>query len=114
MTLRTPARLLHWRPMPKNSLLGFAQVQFSSGLIISEIAVHRSGSRMWATPPARPWVASFPPDAPPPDKPRYQPIITFANHGVQASWSRQVLTALRAEQPDLFGDQILELKLNYQ
>jgi hypothetical protein len=33
-------RLIDWRPLHKNTLQGFAKVQFGSGLIVSEIAVH--------------------------------------------------------------------------
>lgn len=100
----TPARLLAWRTMAKNTLLGFAKVQFTSGLIIDEIAVHRSGSRVWAAPPARAWIDN---DALVRDERgrlKYQPLIDFANHGVRASWSRQVITALRDAQPELLKD----------
>jgi hypothetical protein len=34
------ARLLDWRPLRKGTLIGFARVQFSTGLIVSEIAIH--------------------------------------------------------------------------
>jgi hypothetical protein len=39
------AQLLAWRPLRKNTLRGFAKVQFGSGLIVDEIAVHVAGSR---------------------------------------------------------------------
>lgn len=100
----TQPRLLKWRAVAKNTLMGFADVQFSSGLIIHEIAVHQSGSRVWATPPSRPWLENDLLVRDERGRPRYQPIITFANHGVQASWSRQVLRAVRAVHPDLFLD----------
>src|ERR1044072_2449055 len=97
------ARLLDWRPLKKNTLLGFAKVQFTSGLIIGEIAVHRHGNRAWAQPPARPWIENnaLVMEG---NRPRYQPIISFANHGVQASWSRQVLRAIREVHPDLLPE----------
>lgn len=98
------AKLIDWRPMNKNSLLGFAKVQFSSGLIIAEIAVHRSGSRLWAQPPSRPWIENNALVIDERGKPKYTPLISFAHHGVQASWSRQVLRALRESHPRLFRD----------
>ena len=101
---RTRPRLLGWRPVSKNSLLGFAKVQFSSGLTIDEIAVHRAGSRVWASPPSRPWIENDIVMRDEYGKPRYQPLISFANHGVQASWSRQVLRAVRDAHPDLLPD----------
>jgi hypothetical protein len=94
--------LLDWRPISKGTLLGFAKVQFSSGMIVSEIAIHRTGTRMWAAPPSRPWIENNALVIGENGRPRYQPIISFANHGVQGSWSRQVLNALCEEHPDLF------------
>lgn len=103
--MRTPARLLAWRPRVKTSLLGFAKVQFSSGLIVSEIAVHRSGRRVWATPPARPWLEADDLVRNGNGKLKYQAVISFATHGVQSSWSRQVIRAVREVHPDLFTNQ---------
>ena len=103
---RPPARLLDWRPLVKGSLLGFAKVQFSSGLIMAEIGVHRGGHRVWAAPPARLWLDREA-DALVRDElgnPKYQPIIEFANHGVRASWSRQVIRAVQLVHPALFSD----------
>jgi hypothetical protein len=100
------ARLLDWKPLAKGTLLGFAKVQFSSGLIISEIGIHRSGDRVWANPPARPWIDH---DALVRDergRVKYQPLIGFANHGVHASWSRQVIRAVREQHPAVLGDLI--------
>ena len=102
--MQTPARMLAWRPLARNTLLGFARVQFTSGLIISEIAVHRSGTRVWAAPPSRPWIEEGDLVKDDRGKIRYQPLISFANHGVQASWSRQVIAAVREVHPDLFTD----------
>ena len=90
--------------MSKNSLLGFAKIQFTSGLIIGEIAIQRSGNRVWASPPARPWIEDNALMRDHRGRPRYQSLIDFANHGVRASWNRQVLRAVRAEHPDLFKD----------
>ena len=96
--------------MHKNSLKGFAKVQFGSGLIIAEIAVHHQGSRAWAQPPARPWIEN---DELVRDgergRIRYQPLISFANHGVQSSWSRQVIRAVREGVPGELpeGDDLL-------
>jgi hypothetical protein len=95
-----PAKCLEWRGVQRNSLLGFAKIRFGTGIIISDIAVNQSGSRMWASPPSKPWVeggrliidtAT--------GKPKYSPVITFESHGIQRSWSQQVLRAIRAEFP---------------
>ena len=90
--------------MSKNNLLGFAKIQFTSGLIIDGIAVQRAGHRVWATPPARPRIADNALVHDPRGRLKYQQLIEFANHGVRASWNRQVLRAVRAEHPDLFHE----------
>ena len=84
--------------------MGYARVQFSSGLSIAEIAVHRSGSRVCATPPSRPGLEDGSVVKDDRGKIKYQTLISFANHGVQASWSRQVIAAVREVHPELFTD----------
>jgi hypothetical protein len=53
---RPRSRLLECCPLHKNSLYGFVFVQFASGLIVAEIAVHVEGERPWASPISRQWV----------------------------------------------------------
>ena len=100
--MRPCPQLLDWRPLHKNTLVGFAKVRFSSGLTIGEIGVHRSGSRVWASPPARPWIEDGALVLDERGRPKYQSIIEFANHGVRSSWSRQVINALCEAHPNLF------------
>ncbi len=57
------ARILDWRPLRRNSLVGFARVETTG-------------------------------------EPKWQPILDFANHVDRLSWSRQVLAALAADDPD--------------
>jgi hypothetical protein len=107
MIPRPRPHLLDWKSLTKGTLLGFAKVQFSSGLVIAEITVHRSGSRVWASPPARPWIKDDRVVHDERGRAKYQPLISFANHGVQASWSRQVLRALHDAHPEVFETQDL-------
>jgi hypothetical protein len=100
VSVSPPSILAVWPPR-RGSLLGFASVQFASGLVIHEVTVHRAGSKTWCGPPSRPWVR---------DgvvvvdeitcRPKYQPVIEFATHGVRAAWSRQILEALATQHPD--------------
>ena len=32
-------KILDWRPLPKNSLLGFAKIEFPSGMILGDITI---------------------------------------------------------------------------
>jgi hypothetical protein len=95
-------KLLEWRPLADGSLLGFAKIQFSSGLIVAEIGIHRTGSKSWAAPPSRPWFKGTELILDEAGKLRWQPLLEFMNHGTRASWSRQCVAAVRAEHPELF------------
>src|SRR5215813_2460591 len=51
-------KLIEWRPMPRNSLRGFATIELPSGLTISDISVHVSHDKAWASLPAKPQINS--------------------------------------------------------
>jgi hypothetical protein len=93
-------RLIAWKEHRQNTLRGFASVQFASGIQIAEIQVHVAGSRMWASPPARPWIddGSTVTD-PETGKVRYQQLISFSTHGCRRRWSDQVIRALLEVHP---------------
>jgi hypothetical protein len=86
-------------------LLGLTKVQFPSGLIVPEIAIHQAGSKLWAAPPSRLMLdrdgAVLRDDD---GKVRYAPIVSFQTHGVRSSWSRQVIAALCETHPEAFAD----------
>jgi hypothetical protein len=93
-------KALAWRPLRRNSLAGFVKVQAASGLIFNEVAVHQVGSRVWCSPPSRPWLRDGALVLDEAGKPRWQPLIEFATHGVRSSWSRQIVRALVEAFPD--------------
>jgi hypothetical protein len=80
-------------------------VRFGSGLIVHEVGVYHAGSRIWCSPPSRPWVHN---DAlvrdPVNGKLKYSPLIEFSTHGVRSSWSRQILTALQEQHPEALAE----------
>ena len=99
-----PPKLLSWRPLepPRGSLIGFARIQFGSGLIVRDIGIHLAGSRVWASPPAKPWVRNNQIVLNEvTQRPQYEPTLEFSNHGVRSRWSRQVLKALREAHPEI-------------
>jgi hypothetical protein len=81
-------KILDWRPLPRNSLLGFAKVEFASGLIISDVTVLTGERRPWASPPSKPMIsrdgAVMKDDK---GKIRYTPIVEFATKDVRNKWS---------------------------
>jgi DNA-binding cell septation regulator SpoVG len=55
-TRPSAARIIEWRPLRKNSLLGFAKVAFPSGMIISDITIMAGERGPWASPPSKPLI----------------------------------------------------------
>ena len=47
-------KLLEWRPVQKNTLRGFANIEMPSGLVIRDIAIHEKEHKWWASLPSRP------------------------------------------------------------
>jgi hypothetical protein len=47
-------RILERRPLRRNSLLGFAKVELSSGLVISDVTILTGERGPWASPRANP------------------------------------------------------------
>jgi hypothetical protein len=52
----TAIKILDWRTLRKGSLLGFAKVEFRSGLIISDVTILTSEKGPWASPPSKPMI----------------------------------------------------------
>jgi hypothetical protein len=87
-------RVQEFRLLRRNSLRRFATVQFHSGLIVAENAIHVLGSRVWAAPPSRPMIDRDGAELRDEEgKIRYVPVISFQTHGVRSSWSRQIIAA---------------------
>ena len=49
-------QILDFKPLRKNSLLGFARVQLPSGLIINDCPILTSERGPWASPPSKPQI----------------------------------------------------------
>lgn len=96
-----PTLILKWRPRRQNTLRVFCRAQMPSGMIIDDIQIHQHGARVWANPPSSPRLdANGVVVRDERNKIRYDRSVSFFNHGTEASWSRQVVAALRAQHPD--------------
>ena len=87
-----------------NSLVGFATVRLSIGIVFHDVNVHRADSRWWAVPPTgRPYVGR---DGKPARTSagviRYVPDLGFLCEESALRFSNNVLTALCEERPRLF------------
>jgi hypothetical protein len=103
MTAVAP-RILEWKPLqpPRGSLLGFVRIQFPSGLILNDVGLHANSGKVWASPPAKPWVRdNIAVIDEVTRKPKYLAVVDFANHGVRRQWSEQIIRAMRSAYPEL-------------
>src|SRR5262249_24112161 len=99
------ARIVDWRPLRRNSLLGFAKVQFPSGLVISDITILNGERGPWALPPSKPQIdrdGNALKDQN--GKVRYTPIIEFASREIRYRLSSGIIDALRAVHPEALSE----------
>ncbi len=93
-----------WRPMRKNSLLGFARVELPSGMIIADVTILVGERGPWASPPSKPMMGkdgvALTDDK---GKIRYSPVIEFASKEIRDRWSVGVIEAMRASHPEVFA-----------
>ena len=99
----TAVKILDWRPLPKNSLLGFAKIEFPSGMVIADVTVLTSERGPWALPLSRPMLnrdgVVIKDEA---GKIRYSPFIEFTSKEIRNRWSDAVIQAMRAAHPEVF------------
>ena len=92
--------LLSWKPMPRNSLRGFASIRLGRSLKISDVAVHCSHGRRWAQMPARPLIdtggTALRDDK---GKVRYVPLLEWLDRDSADSFSEGVIAAVEREYP---------------
>lgn len=96
-------KILAWVPVPRNTLLGFAKVEFPSGLIINDVTILAGARGPWAAPPNK--VLTGRDGAIMRDengKVRYWPIIEFRDKETRNAWSDSIIEAMRAVHPEVF------------
>ena len=56
--MMTPSIVIieEFRPLLKNTLIGFARVKMPSGLVFHDVSIHRHGDSAWASPSAKPQI----------------------------------------------------------
>jgi len=100
-----PVMILDWRPMKRNSLLGFAKIQLGA-LKISDVTVNTNSGRLWAGLPSKPMIdrdgAAMRNDQ---GKIRYVPILEWDNKGTGDRFSDSVVSALEAAHPGATREQ---------
>lgn len=95
-----PVVLLEWRPMRRNSLLGFAKIQLGA-LKISDISLNTSNGRTWANLPSKPMLnrdgQAMRDDK---GKIRYSPMLEWNSKDTADRFSASVIAAVQEQYPD--------------
>jgi DNA-binding cell septation regulator SpoVG len=97
-------KITDWREMRRNGLLGFAKVEFPSGLVINDVTILQGERGPWASPPSKPMIDrdgnALRDDK---GKIRYVPMIEFTSREVRNKWSDSVIEAIRAAHPEVLA-----------
>ena len=86
---------LAWKPLPRGSMLGFADLQLDSGLIIKGATLLESNGRRWCNPPGRPQLdADRKPMLDDAGKLIYSVVLDFATKALRTRWSDEAVKAI--------------------
>jgi hypothetical protein len=92
-------RASEWRPLPRNSLLGFVSLHLEpSGIVLHDCSLHRLGDREWIGLPAKPQVdrAGLQRKDPATAKTLYQPVVEIPNKAARERFQIVALAAVHA------------------
>lgn len=92
--------ILEWKAITKGSLLGFAKVQFPSGVIFIACGIYTGHGRVWASPAGKPMLRDGVAMRDQDDKIKWEKVVDFASREVRNRWSDTVIAALRRDYPD--------------
>lgn len=92
-----PVSLVEWRPLRRNSLLGFASVRLGA-MILRDVTVHHDSGSYWAGLPAKPRLAKGG-ETMKDEKGKvlYTPVVEWANKQTAKRFSDGVIAAVQKE-----------------
>lgn len=100
MSNTMPVALLDWKEMKRNSLRGFATIRLGKSLKISDVTIHCSHGKRWASLPSKPQVGS--------DgmvlkdqngKIKYVPVISWTDKESADRFSEALIAVIEAQYP---------------
>lgn len=96
--------LREWRPMARNTLIGFADISLPIGLEIDDVAVHVSHGRAWVSFPGRPVLDADGQHVGTGGKKRWAISLRWSDRAIAARFSEVVIELVRAIDPDALAD----------
>ena len=89
--------------MARNSLRGFATVEFPSGMVVHDVSIHECDGNRWASPPSK---HSLSRDGvhicDTSGKGQHTPLVSFSSKDQRDRFSAMVIAPLRAQSPEVF------------
>jgi hypothetical protein len=91
-----------WKPVVRNTLLGFCRVRLPSSMVLHDVAVHTKAGRFWASPSSKPRLGrdGLQMRDAITDKPQWDQIVSFETKQIGDRFSAQVIEALRRAFPN--------------
>jgi hypothetical protein len=87
-------KLVKYKAVPRGSLLGFADLELKSGLILKECSFHESNGKRWCSPPAKPILDPQRNPVIKDGKAQYAPVIEFTDKDIRRRWSDQAVAVI--------------------
>jgi hypothetical protein len=103
---RPRLRLISFKPLTKNTLRGFCEVELPSGLRIREISIHQKSGKCWAGLPARPVIDGEGRHHLVDGKKQYSALLEWRSRDLSDEFSRRIVALVRAQHPDALDPEL--------
>jgi hypothetical protein len=97
-------RLISFKPVRKNSLIGFATIELPIGLKLLDVPVLVSNGKAWAALPAKPRIEDGRQKLDANGKPAYLPLLEWRSKELRERFSQRVVELVRTVHPEVFDD----------
>jgi len=98
---------LSFKPLSRGALVGFADLQLPSGLVLRECTFMESGSSRWVNPPGKPQLNADRLPIIKEGKVQYSPVVDFVDRATRRRWSDAAVVAIdafrKAQRPEGAG-----------
>ena len=89
-------KCIKFKDMKKGALLGFADLEMDSGMIINECTLLESNGSRWVSPPGKPQIDKDKQVVFKDGKMQYTAVIAFRDKAVRDKWSAAAVVAIEA------------------
>ena len=99
--------LADFRPFKKHTLRGFAVIKMPGGLTISDIPIHSSHGKCWASLPSKPVLDPEGRHVERAGKKQYVSMLSWTDRATADRWSAEVVALVREHHPEAFDGEAL-------